>query len=418
MNWTNRINKTIRLTSPSGKKFEAFWIGSPRSAERKVGLFDYPNLRGTFAQDLDASSARYPITFYFSGKDHDNDAREFFEAAGAERGIWDVTHPMHGFLGLQLLSVTENDQPVTEGNVTEFSTEWIEPIDPSTLLTAAQLAAYLGKAVREYDALAANQFADRVNLNNPRDQFSLSSALSKISGAVDVVLGPLSALSDTIFNTVNEVQNFISAVLFQTITQPLALAAQFQQILQLPALATADAKSRLDYYENMITEIFNLKTDEDNINEAFAKELAYSSIISVHATIATTSEIPTKTGTIDSIDRIKAAHYAMIADMENDQELFANARIDQKYIAQETTRGQADELNAASLKYLLINFFDAKIEKRFVLDRPRSPWEITVSEYGSLGEDDENYQLFIDSNKLKGNKILILPSGEEVVIYA
>lgn len=69
------------------------------------------------------------------------------------------------------------------------------------------------------------------------------------------------------------------------------------------------------------------------------------------------------------------------------------------------------------MAYLLRSVFDLSVEKRFKLEKRRAPIEITISEYGSLGDDDSNFQLFIDSNGLKGNDILILPEGREVVVY-
>jgi hypothetical protein len=41
-----------------------------------------------------------------------------------------------------------------------------------------------------------------------------------------------------------------------------------------------------------------------------------------------------------------------------------------------------------------------------------------VTEYGSLGDADANYDLFVRSNNLSGNDILLIPAGREVVIYA
>ena len=42
---------------------------------------------------------------------------------------------------------------------------------------------------------------------------------------------------------------------------------------------------------------------------------------------------------------------------------------------------------------------------------------ITIDEYGELGDNDINYDLFISSNNLKGNDILLLEAGREVVVY-
>jgi hypothetical protein len=57
------------------------------------------------------------------------------------------------------------------------------------------------------------------------------------------------------------------------------------------------------------------------------------------------------------------------------------------------------------------------IERRFTLDRPRAPIEIAITEYGGLGANDFNLDLFIYSNDLHGKDIMLLARGREVVVY-
>lgn len=92
--------------------------------------------------------------------------------------------------------------------------------------------------------------------------------------------------------------------------------------------------------------------------------------------------------------------------------------IDKQYIANSLNYTSLQNTFSLTMQYLLSQFFNLKTEKRFTLKNPRSPLEITVTEYGDLGENESNYQLFLDSNQLTGNEVLILPAGKEVVIYA
>ncbi len=55
--------------------------------------------------------------------------------------------------------------------------------------------------------------------------------------------------------------------------------------------------------------------------------------------------------------------------------------------------------------------------KRFTLSRPRAPIEITISEYGELGPEDSYLDLFIASNHLRSDEVILLPAGREVVVY-
>jgi len=88
--------------------------------------------------------------------------------------------------------------------------------------------------------------------------------------------------------------------------------------------------------------------------------------------------------------------------------------IDKQFISQSVGYSTVQNLYALTMQYLLSQFFNLKTEKRFTLKNKRSPLEITVTEYGTL----DDYDLFIESNELTGDEILILPAGKEIVIYA
>ncbi|MCH7641634.1 hypothetical protein IID22_05565, partial [Patescibacteria group bacterium] len=61
----NRLNESIKFISPDGSEFEAKWIGDSRSLTKKVGLFNFPKVKGTKGQDLDVTSDTYTLTIYF-----------------------------------------------------------------------------------------------------------------------------------------------------------------------------------------------------------------------------------------------------------------------------------------------------------------------------------------------------------------
>ena len=58
--------------------FDAFWTGNTRSREKKVGIFTYPKVKGSFVQDMDVNGVSYPLTLFFEGTDNDIEAQKFF----------------------------------------------------------------------------------------------------------------------------------------------------------------------------------------------------------------------------------------------------------------------------------------------------------------------------------------------------
>ena len=289
-NWQQRVKPTIQMVSPEGNEFEAKWIGGQRSYDKKLGIFMYPKVKGNVVQDLDVNSTIYPLTIYFDGADSDIIASTFFLAC-KERGVWQVEHPVHGAMTLQLMSITQNDEPVTSGGITAMETEWIEPIDPDNPLTAAALAAQIADLSNQLDDSALSQFVDAVNDASETLQATIEQTVQGVQNVADFVFSPLTALVDAVDNTFNTIQNGITDTLNATALQATALGGQIQQLVQTPLFASNDIRTRKEVYEEFNDEIFSgLSTTPDakNKNAVAVQELALSSSITSTAKIATT----------------------------------------------------------------------------------------------------------------------------------
>jgi prophage DNA circulation protein len=423
-----RLRPILALTSPDGDEFTANWIGDPREAEKKLGTFNYPGVVGTVVQDLGLNSWSWPLTFYFDGGDHDLDADRFMKAT-LQTGQWAIIHPVYGFLGLQLVSVRENIEPVREGNIREFETGWIEPIDPDTLQTAAQTAGLVGIQKDLFAINAADQFVNGLSALDSLDDWSILNAINKLNSAVNSVLGPLANQIAAVQNEMLQIQSGIQQTLNATILQPLALAGQLQALVETPLKAINDIKSRLGFYADFAEEIFKIQPAQDGSqtnrqgkNTAVIQQIALTSTISANAQIAATdptkSEIISQKEAVDSASGINDQFIAIVNNLDETQTLFENEDIDEQHFSQPQSHTDAARITALAIQALYISSYDLKKEVRFTLERPRVPAEIAITSYRGPGENDANIDLFIDSNGLVGEEILLLPSGREVLIYA
>lgn len=422
-----RLRNKLELTSPGGETFEAKWIGDPREASKKLGLFEYPGIVGTVVQDLDMTSTSWPLTFYFDGGDHDLDADRFWNAT-LQNGQWAIIHPVYGFKGLQLMTVRENVEPVRSGNIREFETTWIEPIDPNTLKTAAELSGLVGIQKDLFAINAADQFALGLSDLSALDDFSLLSAINKLNTAVNSVLGPLSSQLASVQNEMNQIQAGIQQTLNATILQPLALAGQLQALVETPLKAINDIKSRLDYYADFAAEIFGIQPPSDGSqnnsqgkNTALVQQIGLTSTISANAQIAATN--PTVSGIVSQAQAVQTAQtlndqfVAIYENLDESQTLFQNEDIDVQHFSQELSWNDAVLITATAMKYQFVSSFDLKKEQVFTLDTPRQVVELAISSYRGPGENDENIDLFIESNALSGDDVWRLPTGREVRVY-
>lgn len=440
-NWRDRLAESIKFISPEGNEFEAKWRGSPRNMPKKLGILRFPKIKGDIVQDMEVASTLYPITFFFDGENNDTEAAAFFQAC-KETGNWEVIHPVHGFLGLQLVSVGEVDDPITSGNITEINTEWIEGIDPIALKTAREMKGIIDGQIDDLNINAAQQFADGILETSETLKDAIRKGTDGISNVSEFVLGPLFTTVDALDNAVNAIQDGIQDTLNATVLQADALSGQIQNLINLPLFANSQ-RDRLGTYAALLTALSNQlpggsesttsATAASSVkrNAALTTELGMNAALSALAKITNTTAIaPRGTGADDTgalETRAQAVQMAvdltdiyddMVTALEAVQEDFSGLDIDDQYYSQSSAFTDAALLLGFAIEYLLTIAFQLSIERRFIIDKPRAPIEITITEYGSLGENDSNFDLFIRSNELSGNDILLLPRGREVVIYA
>lgn len=418
MSWRDRLQATINFISPEGNIFSALWTGNPREIEKKLGIFNFPRIAGSVVQDLEVNATTYPLTIFFEGIDHDLIGEDFFRACG-EKGIWSINHPVKGELNLQLVLCSENIAPIEFGNITQFTTEWIEPLQEIIEVTPVQLKASALNQIDNLNSVTSEQFNNIVTV----DMFSKISALEKttqdIVSAVDVTLKPIYELNDTIASQILSIKNGIDLFFIGTINV-LSLAGQIQQLIQLPSLVKTDIKAKINAYINFANSILNILPEEsskENLNIIAIKELALTSYFAASVFIAATGILQSRVESIEIIDQITDAFNDSINSLDATQELYENVNIDIQYFSQSESFNESTKITATALSYLIKNIFDLVIEKKIILKKMRTPLEITITEYGSLGNSDENFELFVSSNKLKNNDILILPSGREVLVY-
>lgn len=419
MSWRDRIRGTIELTSPGGQTFTALWGGNSRSREKKLGIYNYPKVDGAVVQDLGINSTTYPLTIFFDGDDNDIEANRFFNAL-AERGVWDVVHPLFGALILQPVSFTPIDNPVESGNVTEIGTEWIEPIPTDTILSTVQIAAQIEATKNESNAKGSEQLVAKVELDTAEQTTTFKAAVTDGKTAIERFLGPIAELTSEVDSAFKAISRSIDDTLDQVTIPVDVIAGQLQQMIQVVDSATTDFGAKLTAFRNLSNDVLLLLptiASSANINNVAVIELIETATIAVTGIATAGAELDTRSEAITAIDTIGDQFTTITDGLDDIQSLYSDRDIDLQYFSQSLSFPDSSRLTFQAIALLLRRSFDLAIEKRFILDRPRAPIEITVTEYGELGDNDTNFDLFIGSNNLTGDEIRILPAGRQVVVY-
>lgn len=415
MTWRDRLRTEIALTSPSGQQFAAAWAGNPRTVEKRLGIFDYPKIPGAIVQDLDVGADLYPLSFYFEGEDHDLEAERFFTAC-KERGTWTVNHPVKGQKVLQLITVTEEVQPVSSGNMTLINSEWIEPRNVTAAASATQLAAAVVAQAETLQEVAAGQLAAVVELDTPSKITAFKNAITAAVTRVNTTLAPLRQLSADVQAAALSVHRGITSGLDAAALDVLSLGGQIQTLVTLPGDAVADISTRLEYYSGLISAMVGIEPDtpsEGGINAAAVQELVLTSALVTMATATTEGDLSSREEAVSYLEQAAAAFTDITDTLDASQALYQDNALDLQYFSQSQSFNDGAVLVGQVTALLLRKSFDLAAAKRFTLKRGRAPVEIAATEYGDL----DHLDFFISSNRLKGTDILLLPAGREVVVY-
>jgi prophage DNA circulation protein len=417
MAWDERINPTIDFISPQGDKFSAYWAGDSRDVDKKLGVFRYPKFNGAVIQDMGLDAYTYPITFYFEGDDNDLDAEKFMTSA-AQVGPWTVYHPTKGAKALQLVSISEDIQPISSGNITQLSSKWIETTDKPVAKSPAQIAADIDDQVDNVAKVAAAQY--QVKTNKFSKLMALKNSVMSAIGAVRSALGKIMKVIADVNAAVNSIVGGIQAALDTFIFEPLEIAAQLFELIHLPSLIVGDFSSRLNAYKKLAESILGMggsgSSDRD-YNVSRTKELALCAVSAAVATIAASSTFKTRSEVISAVNSITDLFDSIVNGLDSDQEKFSGNSIDHQYFSQTESFNETLKIITMAVSLLIENIPNLKVEKRIILDRTRHTVELAASLYGGFGQNDENIDYFISTNNLTGLDVLVLPAGREVVVY-
>jgi len=385
--WVDRLLPEITLISPSGIVFTADWSGNSRSMEKRLGVFEYPKRQGAVVQDLEVGAVKYPLTLNFEGSTNDITAGRFFEAC-KEHGPWTVQHPVRGVKSLQLVSVTEEIQPITSGNITVVETEWIEIDNVQGDVPIPELAATIIQQTGD------TQTKHVEYVQTALMKSTLAELKNNVTSAANSVMQKMATLKQTsaeINAQMESVHRGITSTINSTGMSLASLAGQIQTLVTLPGAILTSVATTFDYYAEMLTDY---GTDDPVIGELIA-----TSALTVMVQATTDGEVTTREEAIELSDMLRNGFIAMTDRLES---LGPDTQI----------AVFNDNANAVSqaINLLLRRSYDLLTAKRITLKLYRSPVEIAITE-------NVDFDYFISSNQLKGDEILLLPPGREVVVY-
>lgn len=428
MSWEDRLTAAT-YTSPSGLEFTAVFEDVSKDIIKKTTAFNFPDVDGTYVQDLGKQGRRYPMRWIFWGEDYDQVA-ELFDSALEEKGPGILQHPLYGtFDVVPFGTIKRRDDLVTAANQAVYDLTFYETI--KIIFPVSELAAenamnqlfddFSGNAVANYDSSLSVESAQETSGYIA----SAKEGIRKIKRS----MASIAATTAEIERDFNDVFNIADDAITTLVGGPLLIGAQMLALTRLPSQAASNINAKLEAYSNLLSTLisgssnqFSMGLDSQAGNSFANNNLIASSVVlsAIESTISDSTMFATRTNAIEAQEALDQllTDYITWADTNREgliQEVLptrepgTNDLIDTGESYQNLL-----EVFAISQGRLTEIAFTALQERSVILDRDRTFIDFAAEFYGQL---DEQYDFIIQSNNLSGAELWEIKKGREMVYY-
>ena len=413
MVWQDRIREAA-YTSPSGQRFTFTYENVVKTVSKRTSAFNFPDVDGTFIQDLGHTGRRYPLRLFFHGDDYDLDVASFEEAL-LEKGTGSLEHPAYGTVDVVPFGdITRRDDLKTAANQAILEVQFWETIDLLFPTVQTNPAGAVVQAIGEYNEASAAQFEELLDTDTAVEQSVFKNTYQTI---LDVAQSGLQVVADTqadVKKTFDAVFDSINNGIDILVSEPLTLAFQTNILLQTPALAVTSIQARLDAYldlaDSLITGDDAVQTpglDSENKNTFYTNDLIATGSVIGSIVSVVNNQFETKTEALAAAEAILDLAANVIAWRDDNFDSLGEIDTGEAY-------QQFEEAVALMAGFLVQISFSLKQERRIVLDRARTIIDLAAELYGEI---DAQLDFLINSNNLTGSEILELPKGREIVYF-
>jgi prophage DNA circulation protein len=396
MSWEDRLREAA-YTSPSGERVVFTYEDVGREVDKKTTGHDFPDVDGTFVQDLGHTGRKYPLTIYFWGENYDEQA-EAFESMLLERGLGKLEHPIYGVIDVVPFgTISRSDGLKSAAGQCKIEVVFWETTGIVYPNAQNDLAADAVMAIQEFNDASAEEFAEATDTTTSSKLASFKASVLAAVANIKKSMGKITATVEEVQAQFDAIESSIQNGISLLVGQPLALAHQISIMVQAPSRAASLISDRLAAYKNLATSIMGKDID------ARTRDLVAMGTVTGAVLTSLDAEYKTRSEAIQAAEELLVQLDAVTAwrDGAIDGDIgFAYASLQR----------------AVSLAsgYLVWLSFGLKQERRITTDRAHSIIDLCYDLYRNV---DDSLDFFIASNGFSGAEILEIPIGREVVYY-
>lgn len=468
--WENRI-ATAAYTPPSGLRITFDFENLSRVIVKKTTAFDFPDADGQLIQDHGVGERRFPMRVYFWGADCDKQA-DVFTAALSEKGRGNLETPLYGeHTVVPFGEITRRDDLKTAANQVIFDVVFFRDIGVIYPSVQEDAASAVLSALELFGEAGAAEFATSLDQGSVSLNQSIIDDINDLINQVQNQLDKVAAVQDVVNDAFQDAVDTINNGIDTFIQQPLMLAWELQNMIQLPGTALGNINDRLEGYSNLAGNIFNSsdsiagpggpggggprigsdtgvgndaqEPNKFHVRDLFASNYVASSVLSTLYTdtgrggansiaavqqrranaaendIAASNKFITAADALTAAEDVLNQFDALVAwrdanydSMAGDDDSYLSTPGNVDYGGAIQALQQAVGLGAG---FLIQMSFSLLNEKTLELPSKRTIIDLCWELYGTI--DNNTLDFFIDSNNLSGDEILELPMGKKVVYY-
>ena len=406
MTWEDRLREAA-YTAPTGERATFTYEDVNMEFDRRTTAYNFPNVDGTFIQDLGRTGRRFPLSVIFHGANYDIEANDF-ERLVSERGVGTLEHPVYGvFQVMPVGTVRRNDRLKSAANQAVITVTFFETTGVIFPDQQVDIGSVVTQEIEAFIQAAAQTFEDELELESTEQKTSLNSRAAANVAANDLELQPLVAADPELNRDYTNIKDATNKSLLDSVEfpDPATLAAQLSRLSTLPALSRVTSVfTRLRAYrtiaENALSVLINFP------NTLFVQDL-FALLGVVGAASSAVNEVYEK-----SPDVLAAAEECLA--IFDKVVAWRDERFEEQGVVDVGAMyAHAQSLISITSGFLLQLSFTTAREHRLVLDRDRALLDVVAEVYGTLDKTD----FFIESNDLSGNDIISLARGTEIVYY-
>ena len=409
MSWIENLESPLVIKTGDGKEYQPFWKNAKKRLEFNFTSFEFPNVDGSLVDRKRPKGEVYQVEFYFQGADHLEEAKAFATSAKDPR-YWTLQHPYYGELKVHPTKLLFDNDRYNVSKITGEVLETIVDVFPKGEVNAEDKISDDKAAL---DEQGSQNYANDVPEPDSGDVGLMSDTVDQAEKrTLRNITNDLSA--SEFRNAVSEANRKIT----NAIGAPLAAIRAIDTVMNFPAQIQNNIQTRVNQLSDALTDLIGkIGNDPSTVpasQKRFHEKVLTSTLTSMALSVVGGGGFGSRGAALRTATQIIDNYNTMVSTLD-DMSTGDGGTLG-GYVPNQTTLLQTQDIIFFTVKNLLAITVTSKQEHSYILDRDDDVINLTHRFYG-LDSNDENLELFIETNEIGVNELLELKQGRQVVFY-